>query len=426
MAAIRNSSDDSGFSLVEVVVAMAIFTVLATISLGLLVNTSHVASSNIHRTAATNLVNSQLEVARSLDAQTIPDGRQVTTQTIGNFAYTVTQTATYVGSNSTTSVCAGTGNSLAYKLVTVLVTWPNMGNIKPVRGDTLRAVGVGSDGLDATKGTLAVSVVGSTSQPTSGIVVTLLPGGIAQTTGDDGCAVFTELTPSTYAATADAVGYVGSANTQAASVTGLGVAAGAIRRGTLLYDTERRVNVLFDAPVGAIVPSNLPLRVGNSYVSETTVPLCTSTSTVACTTAVPGTVNNLFPESDTIKAGTCTETAPSQVTVDLRPVGADGSTATVPVGAATVKVALTALPAVGLSGRTVTFTHVTPATGCAVGEIYTMTSVSAGSTLVLPYGSWTVSTPILNAFGVQVGVTTQVVTFNATNKTTTITLLVAL
>lgn len=421
------ADDDSGFSLLEVVIAMAVFTVLATISLGILVNTSDVASDNIRRTAATNLINAQLENARSLNAQSIPDGRTVTTQTVGGFAYTITQTASYVGSSSATSVCAGTGNSLAYKLVTVKVTWPAMGNIKPVRGDTLRAVGVGSDGLDATKGSLAVSIVGSTGQPTPGVVVTLTPGSsLTETTGDDGCAVFTGLTPGTYTASANSIGYVGTVNTQAAAVTNLGVTAGGVGRGTLLYDAERTINVVFDAPTGSIVPANLPLRLGDSYVPEVTLPICTGSSTSACTSAVPGTVTNLFPESYTVKAGSCSETTASQIAADLRPTTTEGSTVTVPVGAATVKVALNAAPALGVAGRTITFTHAAQSSGCTAGETYTTTSVAAGSTVVVPYGTWTVSAPVLDIHGVQVSLVSQSVTFTPTTKTATINLLVAL
>ena len=420
------AGDDSGFTLIEVVVAMVVFTVLAAVTLGLLVNTTNVASGNIHRTAATNLVNSQLELTRSLTAQTIPDGRTVSTQVVGGITYTITQNASYVGSNAAASVCSGTGDSLAYKLVTVLVTWPTMGNIKPVRGDTLRAVGVGSDGLDSTKGTLAVSIVGSTGQPTPGVVVSLNPGSINETTGDDGCVVFTGLVPATYTASASSIGYVGTVNTQAAAITSLGVTAGDVARGTLLYDTQRSLNVLFDAPVGAIVPANLPLRIGDSYVPESTLPICAAGATSACTTAVPGTINNLFPESYAIKAGSCTEATPSQASIDLRPVAANGSTVTVPVGAVTVKVVLAALPTVGILGRTITFSHAAQATGCTAGESYTMTSVVTGSTLVVPYGAWTVSVPVLNALGAQVSVSTGTVTLSPAAKTGSLVLVVAL
>jgi hypothetical protein len=201
-----------------------------------------------------------------------------------------------------------------------------------------------------------------------------------------------------------------------------------VGRGTLLYSTERSVNVVFGAPAGAIVPANLQLRIGDSYVAEAAPPLCGTSTTYACITAVPGTINNLFPESYTIKAGTCIETSPSSpssVVADLRPVSTNGSTQTVPVGAATVTVSRTTPVAGPITGRTVTFTHAAQ-TGCTSGETYTMSSVAAGSTLIVPYGTWLVSAPVFDAFGVQVSVTSQSVTFGPLAKTATIALLVAL
>lgn len=408
-------TDDGGFSLIEVVVAMAVFTVLATITAGLLINTTKVSADSTRRTTATNVLNSELETARSLTAQAIADGLTISTETVNGFDYKVTQQASYVGSSSTTSVCSGSGSSLAYKLVTVTVTWPNMGSIKPVRGDTLRAVGVGKDGLDATKGTLAIAIVGSTGQPTSGVAITLNPGGLVRTTGDDGCAIYTELTPGTYSATASTAGYVGKDNVQTATASSLAATAGTVSRASLLYDTERNVKVVFDGPVGAIVPSTLVLRAGNSYVAESTLPICLTGATSACTTAVPGTVSHLFPETYGIKAGACTEAAASQVAVDLRPSAANNTTVTVPMGAATVKVANILTPTTGIAGRTVTFTHAAPATGCTATDTLTLTTDAAGSAFLVPYGTWTVSVA---------GSLNQSVTFNASAKTATMTFLV--
>ena len=102
-------------------------------------------------------------------------------------------------------------------------------------------------------------------------------------------------------------------------------------------------------------------------------------------------MQGLFPEVYAVKVGACTETTPSQTTVDLRPAAADGSTVTLPVGTVTIEVK-DGLGA-SLAGRTVTATH---ASGCT--ETYTLPSSTAGgSGLVLPYGTWTLSTPIVPA-----------------------------
>ena len=296
MRRLRPAAGDPGFTLVEVVVAMSMFAVAATVMLGLLVRTTAVARDNIRRTAAANLAMSQIEAVRTSSATSIADGQTTTTKTIGNTTYTIKQLANYVSSNSSTSVCTGSGSTLAYKLVTVTVTWPNMGSVKAVRADTLKAVGIGTDGLDSTLGTLAILVAGTSGAIQSGVTVTL-SSGASKTTGDDGCAVFTGLTPATYSVSTSMTGYTGTANTQATTVGSLGVTAGGVTRGTVVYDTTRAVTVALDSPTGAIVPSTMPLRVGDSYLSEYTLSTCPSSVTASCTSGVPAPSRPCSPRS---------------------------------------------------------------------------------------------------------------------------------
>jgi prepilin-type N-terminal cleavage/methylation domain-containing protein len=404
---------DRGFTLVEVVVSMSLFAVAASVTLGLLLRTTQVAGDNIRRTAAANLAQKQIESVRSQKATAITDGQSTTTAVIGSTTYTIKQLANYVSTDSSTSVCTGSGNTLAYKLVTVTVTWPNMGTIKPIRADTLKAVGLGADGLDSTLGTLAILVAGTSGAAQSGITVTL-SSGATKTTGDDGCAVFTGLSPATYSASASMSGYTGFTNSQNATLGSLGVTAGGVTRGTLTYDTVRSVSVALDSPAGAVIPSTMPLRVGDSYLSEYTLSTCPGTVTSSCTSGLPGTVQALFPEVYTVKVGACTETSPSSVSVDLRTAGTSTPSVTVPVGAPTIKVQ-TAL-GTAIVGRTVTIAHTT---GCS--ESYTTPSVSGGRAIAIPYGSWTISTARTSA---GVGTVSQSVTLSSTNKTPTVTLVV--
>jgi hypothetical protein len=285
---------------------------------------------------------------------------------------------------------------------------------KPVRADTLRALGVGTDGLDATRGTLAVSVVGASGAPTEDVPVTLTPGNVRRTTGSDGCAVFPSLLPGTYTATASIAGYTGSLNTQTASLTGLGVVAGGVRRGVLLYDRVRSVDVETDAPAGAVVPPGFAVRAGDTYTVESTLPTCVGTAVpAACAVATPGLVRGLFPETWSFKVGACSEAAPSQVVADLRPalLALTPPTVTIPVGAVRVDVQT---PAGSQPGRAVTATHAA-APGCPSGETWTLPStVTGGAWLVLPYGTW-----IFTSSNVAVPVT---VTVRPSNKYPSVTL----
>ena len=401
--------------MVEVVVAMVVFSVLLTASLPVLLSGTAATRDGLQRSAAADLLSRQIEAARGTDPLSLPDGRVVTTQVVGGTTYTITQDANFVSTGATDSVCAGSSNSLAYKLVTVKVTWPGMpATTKPVRADTLRALGVGTDGLDATRGTLAVSVVGASGAPTEDVPVTLTPGNLRRTTGSDGCAVFPSLVPGTYTATASIAGYTGSLNTQTASVTGLGVVAAGVRRGVLLYDTVRSADVRTDAPAGAVVPPGFAVRAGDTYTAESTLPSCGGGSvTAACAVATPGLVRGLFPETWTFKVGACSEAAPSQVVADLRPaaLALAPPSVTIPVAAVRLDVRTAAG---SQAGRVVTATHAAGA-GCPSGETWTLPSTAAGGAwLVLPYGTWT-----FTSANVAVPVT---VTVGPANKTPSVTL----
>jgi type II secretory pathway pseudopilin PulG len=266
---------------------MAVFAILVTAALGILVRTTDVARTNTRRVVAANLANRAVESARSMRALDIPDGGQTRSEVVGNVTYTVTQTANYLSSGATTSVCSGSGSSLAYKLVTVTVTWPNMGSIAPVRADTLKSLGLGNDALDATKGSIALAVLSSRGNPVAGVDVTLTPGNVVRTTGTDGCAVFTGLTAATYSAALNMSGYVGSTGTQLTTAANLGVTAGQIQRGSVLYDTVRRATVALSPATGFTPPSTLGLILRNSYLSERTYPACTGLAAPAtCVTGV--------------------------------------------------------------------------------------------------------------------------------------------
>jgi prepilin-type N-terminal cleavage/methylation domain-containing protein len=397
---------DDGFGLMEVVVAMAIFTVFVMAALGLLVRTTDVTRDNGRRNVGTNLALQQVEAVRGLSALAVPDGRQVTTQVVDGIPYTVTQTSKYVSSGASGSACTGTSNTLAYKLVTVTVSWANMGNTKPVRSDTLKAVGIGNDVSDPNKGTAAVAVTDASGNPVPEVVVTL--SGRSYTTGEDGCVVFTGLTPGTYTATANQAGYVGLLNAQTASLTNLGVSAGTIAHGSLFYDAAKSFNFVFDTPAGTFVPP-LPIRFSNATITEYTLPSCTTPLTVGCVTAVPGTVKQIYPAVDTLKAGTCSPASASAVAIDLRDQAADGSTVTIPMGAPLVTVQNSANAYV--NNKVVTFT------GCS--STYTMTvTAGTGARIALPYGVWTANVPNRTS-------TLTAVTVSASNKQPTIALKVS-
>ncbi|WP_158221216.1 prepilin-type N-terminal cleavage/methylation domain-containing protein [Kineosporia sp. R_H_3] len=394
----RRDRPDGGFTLAEVLVAMSVFSILVTVALGLVLRTTGLLASNDRRVVAANLADRQIESARSQRAVDIPDGLTTRTETVGGVTYTVKQTATYVPSDATSSVCTASAAGLAYKLVTVTVTWPGMGRVKAVRADTLKAVGIGTDGLDTASGSVAVSVVGASGAAVSDVVVTLSPGGATTTTGEDGCAVFTSLAPGAYTAAVDTGGYVGTTNAQASTLTSLGVSAGTIARGTLLYDTARSAQLVLTGPTGFTAPAGVRTVLRSSYVSETVYPVCTGAA-VGCVTALPGTAEHLFPTVYDVWAGTCADVktvSGAVTTVDLAPAASDGTTVQVRTGSVLVDVR--SLLGTSLTGRVVTATHAADAAGlgqrCTTGETFTLPATTAGGVgVLLPAGTWTFTVP---------------------------------
>ena len=391
LRALRHRGDDAGFTLLEVVMAMLVFAVMVTGVLGVVTNTLDVTRSNTHRVAAANLATKQIESTRSLRTLDIPEGMTTRTETVANTVFTITQTANYVVAGSSNSVCQGSGNQLAYKLVNVTVTWPNMGRVAPVRSDTLKALGVGDSGLDPTKGSLAVAVKGATGGAVAGVAVTISPSNVTRLTGPDGCAVFVNLDAGvSYTAQAAQAGFVGAVNAPVTSLS-QGVAAGTVTRAELTYDRTRSATVAWAAPVGHLPPAGLPLRYRSSYVSDGAFFATCPAGGSACTTGVPGLANNLFPAVYEMNAGTCVDARTGKGDVDL--VSGDGAL-TVPL--AGFRVTVRDVGGVPRPGRAVTATHAPESDpkGCTSGATWSLAATGATGTTAsaLPFGTWTFST----------------------------------
>jgi hypothetical protein len=301
-----------------------------------------------------------------------------------------------VVNDSATNACSAGGNTLSYKLVTVNVSWPQMGRVRPVRADTLKSLGLGTDGLSSSLGSLAVSVAGATGAASSGIPVVLSPGGQTITTGDDGCALFTGLAAGSYTATANVPGYVGSGGLQQTVATSLGVVANQVTRGSLVYDTTRSLSVAWSTAGTVSVPGGIPLLLRNSYLTARSFPPCSAVTAApqSCVDTLPGAVNALFPASYDAWAGSCSD---ANVPTAVNVTADTGAAVPVTVGLAQVRIDTVTALGVPLVGQALYAVHaaetVAPgATGCATGESYTLVSSAAGGVdVALPYGTWKLS-----------------------------------
>lgn len=405
MRALRNrvtTADDSGFTLVEVVVAMVIFVVMAGSVLGLLIRISDTTGSNIRRTAAANLASRQIESLQKLGKAEIIGlpTTSTSTVTVGNILYTIKQDVTPADKDSAASICVPPGSSspdtkVSFSRVNVSVTWAAMGRTPAVKAQTLLSLGAGTEyavsGLPA-----AVTVTGPDSLLPN-IPVTLVRQGTpsdtkTETTDSASCATFVGLSSGQYDGSANVAGYVGPANLQLTPLdNAVDTTTVSMPRVNLTYAKARSLTVTRTVPAGATIAGGIPLRIGRNspILAEYTLGTCPGVVIGSCTSGFPGTVQALYPATYQIKAGSCTDSSNPTKAVDVSGDPQTVATVNLPLGAITVTVrTLLGVPVVG---RTVVFAHAA-ATGCSSGETYTATTNATGVVLGLPYGTWTVST----------------------------------
>ncbi|MEG8034771.1 prepilin-type N-terminal cleavage/methylation domain-containing protein [Sphingomonas sp. LR61] len=95
---------EEGFSIIEVMVAMTIFAMIAAGVAAGIVSTLYLTQDNRSREAALNLANQALDAARSTkDVFTLDD--DTTLQSVGNQAYTIKQTTNWINSDGSDNSC---------------------------------------------------------------------------------------------------------------------------------------------------------------------------------------------------------------------------------------------------------------------------------------------------------------------------------
>lgn len=231
---------DAGFTLVEVVVACVILGILSAVVLAFILQTQSQSVTNRSRVAASNLASRELDMVREefhrkdqnwpavIEAQTSggqPDGTVVNPHpldggvdgqplVVNATPFTVTRSSHWNLTRSGTSTCDGGSLQIYPTLqVTVSVTWPHMGSVKPVVSTAQLAPDKGQ-GIPSEDSFIAVRAVDQDLQPLveTPVVVTGGSQTASGSTDADGCAVI-EVSPeaglgTTYTAQATGAGLV--------------------------------------------------------------------------------------------------------------------------------------------------------------------------------------------------------------------------
>ncbi len=169
---------------------------------------------NRNRSAAAYLAARELEEVRATAFSSVALGQTTCVYTTSSCnlpsPYTVVQNVVWASPGNTSTSCdvpATSGAALAYKRVTVTVTWPDMGGVSPVTSQTLLTPPAGS--YDPNDGHILVQAFDRDALPLAGQTVSISgPASATQTTTSDGCAFFGYLDPGTYTASLSTTGYV--------------------------------------------------------------------------------------------------------------------------------------------------------------------------------------------------------------------------
>lgn len=312
-------SDDSGFSLVSVIIAFSMFVAVLAPAAALMQRSSLVSGNVENRVVASNLATQELEVVRSQATYAFSSlvtnylGSSTTTIDVSNVPYKVTQELEWTPGAYSPGGCGTSANGSAdlqpVLLATESVTWPAMyAGETPVTESTTFTPPIGS--YSATSGNISIQVLGASGQPQPNVPVTVASSGSATpysqsvNTDQSGCAFFPFLVPGNYqvslATPVAGETYVSPSGQTNPSVT-LGVTSSQTADYQFYYDQAATIQLPTPAPNYTIAPQ-LGLTLANSQMSglgtEITDPIPSGT---------PTEITDLFPftSGDYIWLGTC-------------------------------------------------------------------------------------------------------------------------
>jgi prepilin-type N-terminal cleavage/methylation domain-containing protein len=417
--------DESGFSLIELLVAASIFLI---VSSGLLYGLTQALITTRDaraRQVAANLAAQQIDQARLTD-----DINQVTTVelppvTVGTDTFTVFVSANWALANSDVSPCDGADGTdfFQYKKVSVRVEWANMSSTtQPVRSDTLIQPHAGT--FDPNFGNIAVKVREASGDPNEGVRVVVRDPVTGNTlrnelTDEDGCVFLVELPPGSYEVSLEAENHVDIAGSPTPLET-VAVTEGDTTRLQLDYDEQATLRALLpsgngygnggSSSVSYPAPTEVPLWIASTYLEPEGQRMIEGEG-------AERTISGLFPFSSGyfVWAGRCPSSDPEGVPRDADgnptggkfwPGGQRAPAAAVSPGETTdIKVVMGRLEVEldrergNENDQLIRAVRVGPESGCAESYDLGRTTSNGGLRASLPYGKWRIEAPGLDPEG---------------------------
>lgn len=265
---------DGGFTLIEVVVAIMIFAIIASGVVEGMLTISRMTADDRSRVVAANLAAEDIDLVRAVGDPFKIEPATITRSITGH-TYTVTRTTSWVSSGGADVSC-GSSTNIFYLRIDTKVSWTGqLPTTAPVQSDTL--IAPAGRITDPTSGTVAVAVTGADGLPMPGIAVSIVPtsGGnnLASqppATGADGCTYATKVAPGTYAVTISHSGFVDTAQ-QSVPVKSAQVVVGATAGVSFQYDAGTTFPVTYNdayTKKTGVTPL-LPLDLTTSFLNTT-------------------------------------------------------------------------------------------------------------------------------------------------------------
>lgn len=303
----RAAEGERGLTLLELVVAMSVFAIIAGGVAGVVGSGLNLASNNRSRSIAANLASQEMDRVRQIPFTTLllQYGTTTTSVPVGGVPYTVKRSLSWEAVNASTNICTSqSGLSGAQVLaVDVQVAWPSMGGV-PVAtaySEITPPVGVTQGGNNAT---IPVTVDSNTGAGAENVAVTVTNGGsttVSLQTDAHGCAYFV-VPAGTYTVSLNTPDYVDRNGQPNPSQTFTLPPATNVPV-QFDYDFAGSLALTLTAPNGGQPPDTLPLSAYYQYFPAPGV------------RAYPGsgasrTIAGLFPDSYVVWAGNCADSDP--------------------------------------------------------------------------------------------------------------------
>ncbi|MBF4614335.1 prepilin-type N-terminal cleavage/methylation domain-containing protein [Curtobacterium sp. VKM Ac-1376] len=414
---LRSARDDeNGFTIIEVMVAMTIFALIAAgIAAG--ITASLVLSKDTRaREVASTVAMEDIDDLR--DTPSIFDIKSTAKPvTVGAQEFDLVRKVSWTRSSGAATACGTGDGSLSYKAVTVTVSWKTSAATSGTQQVTMSSAIAPLTNINSdTTGSILVGVTNANGVGVSGIVPTVSGGPAGVTfpaTDTEGCTYASGVPAGTYKVAVARTGYIDSTQQVSPSSQSVTVSAGASGAAAFTFDKAASYTFKYGtSPASsAILPTNLPLSVTNATSGTTVFPNSPTSASLfpyasgyqavaglyAADASSSASATCLSPEpgawSTANKAGFKGTATPSQVAGQI-PVS---------MGAATLS-----KPSKSLYITAVTTTPINGDPGCAKGMTLAFPKPTADSmTIALPWGTWRLYT------GTTPGATTTPLTLTA-------------